>query len=42
MIAQVAFSDLAGLGRLLQNAELEKTGFSTPIFYSSRLFPCQT
>ena len=42
MIAQVAFSDLAGLGGSVQNAELEKTGFSTPIFYTSRLFLCQT
>jgi high affinity Mn2+ porin len=42
MIAQVAFSDLAGLGGSVQNAELEKTGFSRPIFYTSRLFLCQT
>jgi high affinity Mn2+ porin len=38
MIAQVAFSDLHGLGGSVQNGELEKTGFSTPIFYRSRLF----
>jgi high affinity Mn2+ porin len=42
MIAQSAFSDLAGLGGSVQNAELEKTGFSTPIFYRSRLFLRQT
>jgi high affinity Mn2+ porin len=33
---------LAGLGGSVQNAELEKTGFSTPIFYTSRLFLRQT
>src|SRR5579859_2236843 len=38
MIAQVAFSGLHGLGGSVQNGELEKTGFSTPIFYRSRLF----
>ncbi len=32
MIAQVAFSGLHGLGGSVQNGELEKTGFSTPIF----------
>ena len=42
MIAQVAFSDLHGLGGSVQNGELEKTGFSTPIFYRSRLFLRQT
>lgn len=42
MIAQVAFSDLQGLGGSVQNGELEKTGFSTPIFYRSRLFLRQT
>src|SRR5689334_1759529 len=42
MIAQVAFSDLHGIGGSVQNGELEKTGFSTPIFYVSRLFLRQT
>ena len=42
MIAQVAFSQLHGLGGSVQNAELEKTGFRTPIFYTSRLFLRQT
>ena len=42
MIAQVAFSELHGLGGSVQNGELEKTGFSTPIFYRSRLFLRQT
>jgi hypothetical protein len=42
MIAQVAFSDLHGLGGSVQNGELEKTGFSHPIFYRSRLFLRQT
>jgi hypothetical protein len=42
MIAQVAFSDLHGLGGSVQNGELEKTGFSDPIFYRSRLFLRQT
>ena len=42
MIAQAAFSDLSGLGGSVQNAELEKTGFSTPIFYTARLFLRQT
>lgn len=42
MIAQVAFSGLHGLGGSVQNGELEKTGFSTPIFYRSRLFWRQT
>ena len=42
MIAQVAFSGLHGLGGSVQNGELEKTGFSTPIFYRSRLFLRQT
>jgi high affinity Mn2+ porin len=42
MIAQVAFSDLHGLGGSVQNGELEKTGFSAPIFYRSRLFLRQT
>jgi len=42
MIAQVAFSELHGLGGSVQNGELEKTGFSHPIFYRSRLFLRQT
>jgi len=42
MIAQVAFSNLHGLGGSVQNGELEKTGFSDPIFYRSRLFLRQT
>lgn len=42
MIAQVAFSGLHGLGGSVQNGELEKTGFSDPIFYRSRLFLRQT
>ena len=42
MIAQVAFSNLRGIGGSVQNGELEKTGFSTPIFYVSRLFLRQT
>jgi len=42
MIAQVGFSQLHGLGGSVQNAELEKTGFRTPIFYTSRLFLRQT
>ena len=42
MIAQVAFSDLHGLGGSVQNGELEKTGFSSPIFYRSRHFLRQT
>ena len=42
MIAQVAFSGLHGLGGSVQNGELEKTGFRTPIFYRSRLFLRQT
>src|SRR6266850_6154530 len=42
MIAQVAFSELHGLGGSVQNGELEKTGFSDPIFYRSRLFLRQT
>lgn len=42
MIAQVAFSDLHGLGGSVQNGELEKTGFSHPIFYRARLFLRQT
>ncbi|HZE61966.1 MAG TPA: carbohydrate porin [Burkholderiales bacterium] len=42
MIAQVAFSGLHGLGGSVQNGELEKTGFSKPIFYRSRLFLRQT
>jgi high affinity Mn2+ porin len=42
MIAQVAFSGLRGLGGSVQNGELEKTGFSKPIYYRSRLFLRQT
>jgi hypothetical protein len=42
MIAQVGFSQLHGLGGSVQNGELEKTGFRTPIFYTSRLFLRQT
>src|SRR5437879_10786348 len=38
MIAQVAFSDLHGLGGSVQNGELEKTGSGHPNFYRSRLF----
>lgn len=42
MIAQVALSELHGLGGSVQNGELEKTGFSRPIFYRSRLFLRET
>ena len=42
MIAQVGFSGLRGLGGSVQNGELEKTGFSRPIFYRSRLFLRET
>jgi high affinity Mn2+ porin len=42
MIAQTGFSNLRGLGGSVQNGELEKTGFSHPIFYRSRLFLRQT
>jgi hypothetical protein len=42
VISEKAFSDLKGLGGVIYNFELQKTGGVLPLFYRSRLFFNQT
>lgn len=42
VISEKAFSDLKGLGGVIYNFELQKTGGVAPLFYRSRLFFNQT